>query len=166
MAAMYELPKRLIYFLVLLIVCVSFYPAKDGYVDKRSHPWNIGISVALNLTKFEIVDAPMRPTKTNFAKSAVPFDVKFVRSIKLVTQFAVVNFLIMCNDIDLNPGPANETLVCTACLKPIGKNQSRAESLRCKSVNHLKCLESGFDINRTCKQCFVGMNGNTRQVQI
>ncbi|CAB4026053.1 Hypothetical predicted protein [Paramuricea clavata] len=160
MAAMYELPKRLIYFLVLLIVCVSFYPAKDGYVDKRSHPWNIGISVALNLTKIEIVDAPMRPTKTSIAKSAVPFDVKLVRSIKLVTQFAAVNVLIVCNDIDLNPGPANETLVCTACLKPIGKNQPRAECLRCKSVNHLKCLESSFDINRTCKQCFVGMNGN------
>ena len=56
---MYELPKRLIYSLVLLIVCVSFYPAKDGYVEKRSHPWNIGINVALNLTKIEIVDAPI-----------------------------------------------------------------------------------------------------------
>ena len=159
MAGMYELPKRLIYFLVLLIVCVSFYPAKDGYVEKQLHPCNIAISVALNLTKIEIVDAPMRPTKNNRTKTAVPFDVKLARSIKLITQFAAVNVLIMCNDIDLNPGPANESLVCTACLKLINKNQPRAECLGCKSVHHLKCLESSFDINRTCKQCFVEMNG-------
>ena len=30
---------------------------------------------------------------------------------------------------------------------------------RMPPVYHLKCLESSFDINRTCKQCFVGMNG-------
>ena len=30
---------------------------------------------------------------------------------------------------------------------------------RVPPVYHLKCLESSFDINRTCKQCFVGMNG-------
>ena len=65
----------------------------------------------------------------------------------------------MCNDIDLNPGPVNGTLVCTVCLKSIGKNQPRMVCLRCKLVIHLKCLESCFDINRTCKQCFVGTNG-------
>jgi hypothetical protein len=65
---------------------MSFYRAKDGYVEKRSYPWNIGISGALNLTKIEIVDAPMRPTKASIAKSAVPFNVKFVRSIKLATR--------------------------------------------------------------------------------
>ena len=101
----------------------------------------------------------MRTTKANMAKTAVSFDAKLVRSIKLITEFAAVNVLIMCNDIDLNPGPANESLVCTACLKLIDRNQPRAECLRCKSVYHLKCLESSFDINRTCTQCFVGMNG-------
>ena len=56
MAAMYGLPKRLMYFLVLLIVCMSFYPTKDSFAKKKPYSWNIGIGIGLNLTRIEIVD--------------------------------------------------------------------------------------------------------------
>ena len=47
----------------------------------------LAVSGALiNLIKIEIIDAPMRPTKASIAKSAVPFNVKFVRSIELATR--------------------------------------------------------------------------------
>ena len=145
---------------VLLIVCVSFYPAKDSFTERRPYSCNIGIGIGLNLTRIEIVDAPMKYTKASMAKSIVPANAKLMRMINLVTQFAAVNVLIMCNDIDLNPGPVSDALVCTTCSKLIEKNQPRTNCFRCKSVKHLKCLKSCYDVNRICQQCSVGMNDN------
>ena len=69
-------------------------------------------------------------------------------------------------DMDINPvcenymdiNPVCDKLVCSICSKLIVKNQTRTNCSSCKSVKHLNCLESCYDVNRTCQQCFVGMN--------
>ena len=60
---------------------------------------NIGIGIGLNLTRKEIVDAPMKYVKASIAKPIIPANVKLVRMINFVTELVAVNVLIMCNDI-------------------------------------------------------------------
>ena len=59
-----------------------------------------------------------------------------LKLIKLVTDIAVVNTLLQCNDISLNPGPNNRGLIFPICDKTIRRFQANAQCSICDLYIH------------------------------
>ena len=78
-----------------------------------------------------------------------------LKLIKLVTDIALVNALLQCNDISLNPGPNNRGLICPICDKTIRRSQANAQCLKCDLYVHLSCLGSEFEQSKHCSLCAV-----------
>ena len=73
-----------------------------------------------------------------------------LKLIKLVTDIAVVNTLLQCNDISLNPGRNNRGLICPICDKTIRRFQANAQCSICDLYIHLSCLGSEFEQSKHC----------------
>ena len=86
-------------------------------------------------------------TQTPFAGQ---LDVICLRVINLTRKLVIVNVLLMCNDISLNPGPAN---VCSSCIKAVKSNQPRTFCKHCNLIFHLKCVGLQFESTQSCYLC-------------
>ena len=79
----------------------------------------------------------------------------YTRLVKFGKQVALVNLLLLCDDIALNPGPVTSKLVCPVCSKTIRKNQGRLNCVWCKVWHHLKCSLENSESARICRLCTV-----------
>ena len=70
----------------------------------------------------------------------------------LAHDLALVNALLLCNDIALNPGPV-KTTTCAACSKSLRSKQSFAECSGCLKWYHFKCFGPELESARLCSAC-------------
>jgi hypothetical protein len=154
-------PRLCLYLTYFLVICVVF----DGKVCSletihSNHIWNRAVEYNIALEAMKIVSydgsscisTVPRRIVTKHDQSSI---LNYTRLIKFGKQVALVNLLLLCNDIALNPGPVTSKLVCPVCCKTIRKNQGRLNCLSCKVSHHLKCSSENFESIRTCCLCTV-----------
>ena len=78
---------------------------------------------------------------------------KFRRIVSLTRKLILVNALLLCNDVALNPGPPK--VCCAGCFKLVKKNQVLASCKECYANFHLKCIGAEFERNKTCRLCSI-----------
>lgn len=71
---------------------------------------------------------------------------------RIAHELALVNALLLCNDIALNPGPV-KTTTCAACSKSLRSKQSFAECSGCLKWYHFKCFGPELESARLCNVC-------------
>ena len=70
----------------------------------------------------------------------------------LAHKFALVNALLLCNDIALNPELV-KTTTCAACSKSLRSKQSFTECSGCLKWYHFKCFGPELESERLCSVC-------------
>ena len=160
MACVQNCSVKLAHFLVILIA-IAQYKSRE----RTNGLWKVQSDVG----DFHVAQELCKPVtfhpKVNKSKPTplVPLspEIKFRRVICLVQELILVNALLQCNDISLNPGPVRKT--CAGCFKIFKRNQAGVSCIECLSDYHLKCAGAAFENNKTCRLCFVPQADPTYQ---
>ena len=80
----------------------------------------------------------------------------------LTNDALLMNYLLLCGDVAMNPGLARTKATCGTCLKTFQKNQGFAHCSSCTIVHHLKCLGANFELDQICKPCSVPAPASSR----
>ena len=138
----------------VLFVLILFTQFQRPLLDNMSIPTCekvIVLQMAQELSKPAITSDGSGKTKPSRSVSLTP-ELTFRQITSLAKELTIVNILILCNDVALNPGPmAKKT--CNACFKTIRKNQAEANCSECSCIYHLKCIGADFETTRTCSLC-------------
>ena len=149
-------------FTYLLVICVVF-DGKGCSLEAihSNHIWNRAVeyNIALKAMKIGSYDGslciPVASRRLRVTKRDQNSIQNYTRLVKFGKQVALVNLLLLCNDIALNPGPVTSKLVCPVCSKTIRKNQGRLNCVSCKVWHHLKCSLENSESARICRLCTV-----------
>ena len=143
--------RKLVHVLFVLVLFTQF---QRPLLDNMSIPTCekvIVLQMAQELSKPAITSDGSGKTKPSRSVSLTP-ELTFHQITSLAKELTIVNILILCNDVALNPGPmAKKT--CNACFKTIRKNQAKANCSECSCIYHLKCIGADFETSRTCSLC-------------
>ena len=152
MAGHLKISKVFTFLLFLLVVCDRERSYLNGI--NLSQQWNGAavIHVGGELSKVDICYSSSRRQRYQ-ASRLLPLSLKWLRVVNLTQKVILVNVLLLCNDISLNPGPPR--LSCPKCVQTIKKNQARTQCTSCHLDFHLKCLDSHFETTRSCSLCSV-----------
>ena len=146
-----DVSRKLVHVLFVLILFTQF---QRPLLDNMSIPTCekvIVLQMAQELSKPAITSDGSGKTKPSRSVSLTP-ELTFRQITSLAKELTIVNILILCNDVALNPGPmAKKT--CNACFKTIRKNQAEANCSECSCIYHLKCIGADFETTRTCSLC-------------
>ena len=149
-------------FTYLLVICIVF-DGKGCSLETihSNHTWNRAVeyNIALQAMKVGSYDGssciPVVSRRLMVTKHDQSSIQKYTRLVTFGKQVALVNFLLLCGDIALNPGPVTSKLVCPVCSKTIRKNQGRLNCVACKVWHHLKCASEDSKSTRICRLCTV-----------
>ncbi|KAK2558583.1 hypothetical protein P5673_018760 [Acropora cervicornis] len=109
------------------------------------------LQVASEFARPAVSSEGYRRSKTT-SKSMVSAPRRIFCVVILAHEFALVNALLLCNDIALNPGPVKIT-TCAACSKSLRSKQFFAECSGCLKRYHFKCFGPELKSARLCSVC-------------
>ena len=142
-----DVSRKLVHVLFVLILFTQFQrPLLDPYLWESNSSPNGPRTI-------QTCDHFWRQWETKPSRSvSLTPELTFRQITSLAKDLTIVNILILCNDVALNPGPmAKKT--CNACFKTIRKNQAEANCSKCSYIYHLKCIGADFETTRTCSLC-------------
>ena len=145
--------SKLVFILMLTLFVSSFLAEKP-----TENPIN-DVSSIFAASKLDIRSYPSRNSglsrRYKTSCSTLPC-LKIVAGIHLIKfSLAAGYFVLLANDVNLNPGSVAGSLVCPWCIKVIRKNQARLQCVLCEVKYHLKCLGADYDQNGCCHLCSV-----------
>ena len=160
MVGLNALLKRAVLLTFILVIFIGnlnkFDVSAHGLANLRSSAVKLSISQDLTKVIIELKGIPEKPYKIDTKKRSISSTTNALtclQLVKLTRDVVIINILLNCNDISLNPGPNTINLNCTKCLKTIRRTQPRTQCSCCGCPFHLRCLHADFDSSRLCGLC-------------
>ena len=145
-------------FLLFLLVIFDNHRCYLSDID-LSHLWNGAVEIHMGVDMSKTGNIVSTSRKHGSASIDISSRSKWHRAISLTRKVILVNMLLLCNDISLNPGPSR--LSCILCAKNIRENQASIQCRSCHRDFHLKCIGSEFDESHICNLCSVPAGKDT-----
>ena len=151
-AAFSRLSVNLVHFFLILLLTAELTSQRKDVQSKDLLNGVSGIQTGQELCKSVISVYKISKTKRSSMMSSTNAE-KFRRIVGLTRKLILVNALLLCNDVALNPGPPK--ICCAGCFKLVKKNQVLASCKECYANFHLKCIGAEFEHNKTCRLCSI-----------
>lgn len=128
-ACVLRLSSKLVQFLVILIATTQLKRPAENSLSLKVLSKVCDFHVGQELCKPAITFHRIKKSKSTPLVPLAP-ELKFRRILWLAQEFILVNALLQCNDISLNPGPVRKT--CAGCFKVFKKNQGLLSCIECQ----------------------------------
>ena len=126
-AAFFRLSVNLVHFFLILLLTAEITSPRKDVQSKDFLNGVSGIQTGQELCKPVISVYKTSKTKRSSMMSSTNAET-FRRSVGLTRKLILVNVLLLCNDVALNPGPPK--ICCAGCFKLVKKESSSCELQR------------------------------------